>query len=67
MIYWILAGWLICGVLTYFSIRKRTRKEWVWTRADRRIALFLALLGPVGLFAVLFAMGLIDDDRPARW
>ena len=64
-------GYLGCCVLTYRVARRWTRGSGAryWTRGRRAFVLVIALLGPLGLAAVIFGNCMESGwlDKPARW
>ena len=56
MPYWLIILWIICGILAYGQYYAYFQTEFPEAKEcgnDRQEALFISLLGPIALFAVL--------------
>jgi len=73
MIWWIVLGWFMCGMVQYLDARRHMRRHYrPWSRGSRAYHLLVALIGPFSLWLPI-ATYIVNMDRwknvnrPARW
>lgn len=60
--------WVCCGVKAYLRVRSYYRaKGWGWSTGDRRAALMLSVLGPVGLLIDEIVRVEPKEEKEAKW
>ena len=68
--YILIAGWIICGVVSYRIGRKgRSADANAWTIGMRASEIGFSIFGPIGLLAtfVVYGKHIKFWDKPAKW
>lgn len=70
MIWAILIGWVVCGVVNYFTFRRTIiHVAGNWYKGDRRFAVILSIFGPLTLPMICISCFLAggSESEEADW